>query len=118
MTRDKKLLLKVEVEGIERTLVFDTGAVDLVLDPSVVGLKASDLNEKSLLNMNTSLRIAERRVTFRFAGRKFSILAAVLDCRRLSKLAGTKVEGIIGIAVFEQFRKITIDFENARIEVW
>jgi hypothetical protein len=46
VTRDKKLLVKVEVEGKERVLVLDTGAVDLILDTSVVGMKPSDLKEK------------------------------------------------------------------------
>jgi hypothetical protein len=117
VTRDKKLLVKVEVEGKERVLVLDTGAVDLVLDTSVVGMKPSDLKEKGPWNPNGSLKMAERRVAFQFAGRKFSIVAAILDCKPLSDFAGRKIDGIIGIVIFQQFKKVTIDFENSRLEV-
>ena len=46
-TRDKKLLANVKIDGKERTLVLDTGAVDLILDVSAVGMKLSDLKEGS-----------------------------------------------------------------------
>src|ERR1043166_3147301 len=59
-TRDKKLTVKVKVEGKERILIVDTGAVDLVLDTSVVGMKPSDLKEKGPWNPNGALKIAER----------------------------------------------------------
>jgi hypothetical protein len=44
-TKDKKLLANVKIDGKERTLVLDTGAVDLILDVSAVGMKLSDLKE-------------------------------------------------------------------------
>ena len=117
ITKDKKLIMKVKVEGKERVLIVDTGAVDLLLDPSVVGMKPSDLKEKGPWNPNSALKIAEHRVMLEIAGRKFGITAAILDCKRVSEIAGTKVEGIIGIVIFQQFKKITIDFENSRLEL-
>jgi hypothetical protein len=117
VTRDKKLLVKVEVEGKERVLVLDTGAVDLVLDASVVGMKPSDLRENGPWNPNGSIKMAERRVAFLFAGKKFSIMAAILDCKPLSDIAGSKIDGIIGIVIFQRFKKVTIDFENSRLEL-
>jgi hypothetical protein len=61
--------------------------------------------------------MAERRVVLQFAGKKFSIVAAILDCKRLSDIAGCKIDGVIGIVIFQQFKKVTIDFENSRLEL-
>lgn len=117
-TRDKKLIAKVKIEGKERTLVLDTGAVDLVLDPSVVGMKLSDLNsEGRIWNPNGTLKFAERRVTVQFGGKKFNIMAAILDCKPISDISGTKVEGIIGIVILQQFKRVSFDFENSRLEL-
>src|SRR4029434_4700494 len=79
VTKDKKLTVKVKVEGKERILIVDTGAVDLLLDPSVVGMKPSDLRQKGPWNPNGALKIAERRVVVEIAGKKFGISAAILD---------------------------------------
>jgi hypothetical protein len=117
-TRDKKLLAKVKVDGKERILILDTGAVDLLLDPSVVGMKPADLKERGPWNPNGALKIAERRVTVEIAGKKFGITAAILDCKPVSKIAGSKVDGIMGIAILERFKKVTIDFENSRLELF
>jgi len=116
ITKDKKLLVKVKVEGKERILIVDTGAVDLLLDPSVVGMKPSDLKEKGPWIPNGALKIAERMVTIEIAGRKFGIAAAILDCKRISEISGKKVDGIIGLEILEQFKKVTIDFEKKRLE--
>jgi hypothetical protein len=116
-TRDKKLTVKVKVEGKERILIVDTGAVDLLLDPSVVGMKPSDLKERGPWNPNGTLKIGERKVVLEIAGRRFGIQAAILDLKPVSDLAGTKVEGIIGVLIFQQFKKVTIDFENSRLEL-
>jgi hypothetical protein len=116
-TKDKKLTVRVKVEGKDRILIVDTGAVDLLLDPSVVGMKPSELNEKGPWNPNGALKIAERRVVLEIAGKKFGISAAILDCKRVSEIAGTKVDGIIGIVIFQQFKRVTIDFENSRLEL-
>ena len=51
------------------------------------------------------------------AGRKFGITAAILDCKRVSDIAGSKVEGIMGVVILQQFKKVTIDFENSRLEL-
>ena len=116
-TKDKKLTVRVKVEGKDRVLIVDTGAVDLLLDPSVVGMKPSDLKEKGPWNPNGALKIAERRVVLEIAGKKFGISAAILDCKRVSEIAGSKVDGIIGLLIFQQFKKVTIDFENSRLEL-
>jgi hypothetical protein len=117
-TKDKKLIVKVKVEGIERTLILDTGAVDLVLDPSVVGMKLSDLKPNGRIwNPNGSLKFAERRVTAEFGGRKFKVVAAILDCKPISDISGTKVDGIIGMVILQQFKKVSFDFENSRLEL-
>lgn len=117
ITRDKKLIVEVRVDGKERILIVDTGAVDLVLDPSVVGLKSSDLKEKGHWNPNGVPKIAERRVVLEIAEKKFGITAAILDCKRVSEIAGRKIDGIIGIVILQQFRKVIIDFENSRLEL-
>jgi hypothetical protein len=118
ITRDKKLTVKVRIDGKERNLVVDTGAVDLFLDPNVVGLKSPDLREKGSWNPNGVPKIAERRVVLEIAEKKFGITAAILDCKQISAIAGNKIDGIIGIVIFQQFKKIIIDFENSRLEVW
>ena len=117
MTKDKKLTVKVKVEGKERILIVDTGAVDLLLDPSVVRMKPSDLRQNGPWNPNGALKIAEHRVVLEIAGRKFGITAAILDCKRVSDIAGSKVEGIMGVVILQQFKKVTIDFENSRLEL-
>ena len=117
-TRDKKLIAKVKVDGKERLLILDTGAVDLLLDPSVVGMKPSDLKERGPWNPNGTLKIAQRRVIVEIAGKKFGITAAILDCRPVSEIAGNKVDGIMGIAIFQKFKKVTIDFKNSRLELF
>jgi len=117
VTKDKKLTVKVKVEGKERILIVDTGAVDLLLDPSVVGMKPSDLRQNGPWNPNGALKIAEHRVVLEIAGRKFGITAAILDCKRVSDIAGSKVEGIMGVVILQQFKKVTIDFENSRLEL-
>jgi len=117
-TRDQKLIAKVKVDGKERVLILDTGAVDLLLDPSVVGMKPSDLKERGPWNPNGALKIAQRRVIVEIAGKKFGITATILDCRPVSEIAGNKVDGIMGIAVFQKFKKVTIDFKNSRLELF
>jgi len=116
-TRDKKLLANVKIDGKERTLVLDTGALDLILDVSAVGMKLSDLKEAGPWNPNGSLKTATRRVIIEIAGKKFNVLAAILDCKPISDIAGTKVDGIIGMVIFEQFKKATFDFENSKLEL-
>lgn len=117
-TKDRKLIAKVKIEGKERTLILDTGAVDLVLDPSVVGMKPSDLKPNSRIwNPNGGLKFAERRVTAEFGGRKFNVMAAILDCKPISDISGIKVDGIIGMVILQQFKKVSIDFENSRLEL-
>lgn len=116
-TRDKKLLAEVKIDGKERTLVLDTGAVDLILDISAVGMKLSDLKQTGPWNPNGSLKTATRRVVIEIAGKKFAVLAAILDCKPISEIAGVKVEGIIGMVVFEHFKKVTFDFENSKLEL-
>ena len=117
-TKDKKLIAKVKIEGKERTLILDTGAADLVLDPSVVGMKLSDLKpDRRMWNPNGALRFAERRVTVEFGRKKFNVTAAILDCKTISDIGGTKVDGIIGMVILQQFKKITFDFENSRLEL-
>jgi hypothetical protein len=116
-TRDKKLLAEVKVDGKERTLVLDTGAVDLILDISAVGMKLSDLKQAGPWNPNGSLKTATRRVDIEIAGKKFTVLAAILDCKPVSEIAGVKVEGIIGMVVFEHFKKVSFDFENSKLEL-
>jgi len=113
----------VEVQGKERTLIFDTGAPDLFLDASVVGIDPSDLESDGPWTQASAvkakqLKMTEQKVEFRFAGRRFRINAAILDCRHISEISGKKVEGIIGVIVFEQFKRVTIDFEKSRIELW
>jgi hypothetical protein len=116
-TKDKKLLADVKIDGKERTLVLDTGAVDLILDVSAVGMKLSDLKEAGPWNPNGSMKTATRKVVVEIAGKKFSILAAILDCKPISAIAGTKVEGIIGMTIFKQFKQVTFDFENSKLEL-
>jgi hypothetical protein len=117
-TKDKKLIAKVKIEGKERTLILDTGAVDLVLDPSVVGMKLSDLkSDGQIWNPNGGLKFAERRVTIEFGGRKFNMAAAILDCKRIADISGTNVDGIIGIVILQQFKKVSFDFEHSRLEL-
>lgn len=118
ITKDRKLIAKVKVEGIERTLILDTGAVDLVLDPSVVGMKLSDLkSDGRIWNPNGGLKFAQHRATIEFGGRKFSVMAAILDCKSISDISGTKVDGIIGMVILQRFKKVSFDFENLRLEL-
>ena len=116
ITKDKKLIVKAKVEGKERILIVDTGAVDLLLDPSVVGMKSSDLTKRGPWNPNGPLKIAERMIAIEIVGRKFGIMAAILDCKRISEISGKKVDGIIGIFILEQFKKVTFNFERQRLE--
>lgn len=117
-TKDKKLIARVKIEGKERTLILDTGAVDLILDPSVVGLKLSDLkSDGRIWNPNGALKFGERRVTLEFGRRKFNVMAAILDCKPISDISGIKVDGIIGMVILQQFKKVSFDFENSRLEL-
>ena len=81
-------------------------------------MKLSDLkSDGRIWNPNGGLKFAERKVTLEFGRKKFNVMAAILDCKPISYISGTKVDGIIGMVILQQFKKVSFDFENSMLEL-
>lgn len=110
------LLVRATVNGKPATLILDTGAQFLTITPELAdGLQPIGTAEHIGLGVTT--RSSRVIVEVKLGGATLSHCAAeTQDLSGLSSGLGVKIDGLIGESVLFQFKAVTIDYTNHRVD--
>jgi hypothetical protein len=113
------LVIRVQVDGRERTFFVDTGAAHTVVDTRAAGLAATFTLQRA--------RFSERRpglagsgvvahVDLTIGGRTWpGRRVVVMDLSELDRVFDGRVEGIVGMDLLREFGQVVISFAGRRL---
>jgi hypothetical protein len=114
------MMVEAIVNGKHANLIVDTGADQSIVSPELAGLNQADLMTASFSSRGPGLRAdaivqeADLKLT---SGRYFRLPVMVMRLESVSKLYGVKVDGLIGQDVLSRCGRVSIDYQNKRIEL-
>jgi hypothetical protein len=108
------ILIPAKVNGHAGIFVFDTGAVDSFISPKLIGENTADpVSRVAYLGGTGTFRQVSANISL--GENNLALLVMLGSTENLSVLAKTKIDGIIGLSVLGQYKKITIDLKTQTV---
>jgi len=114
------LLIHVSINGKHSLLVLDTGSAHTVVRPELVGLKRSDLKPATNARPGAAFigDAIGAKLTLQVGNRtwqKYRVVA--MDLSQVLSAYQEHLDGVLGLEFFQEFRRVTIDLPEHRIEL-
>jgi hypothetical protein len=112
-TRSKTgwLLVKATVNGHAGTFIFDTGATDSLVSPRMADETPADA-KIGITRLSGKMMVRKVSAVVSFADKNSGLLVMVAPTDDLSAASECQIDGVIGLSVLGQHKRITIDFQT------